>query len=97
MLWVLASQTRTIPSSDPESKRFPRAQYAKQVTALLEEKKKNKKEKKEKQKRERERERMNYEFRDLRGQQECKVCWHSLMKDQSYLKQSTISQWNSLR
>ena len=56
MLWVLASQTRTIPSSDPESKRFPRAQYAKQVTALLEEKKKNKKEKKEKQKRERERE-----------------------------------------
>lgn len=40
MLWVLASQTRTIPSSDPESKRFPRAQYAKQVTALLEEKKK---------------------------------------------------------
>ena len=60
MLWVLASQTRTIPSSDPESKRFPRAQYAKQVTALLEEKKKKIikiKEKKEKQKRERERER----------------------------------------
>ena len=59
MLLVLASQTRTIPSSDPESKRFPRAQYAKQVTALLEEKKKNKKEnkrKKKKNKRERERE-----------------------------------------
>ena len=55
MLWVLASQTRTIPSSDPESKRFPRAQYAKQVTALLEEKKKKKKI-------------LNYEFRDLRGQ-----------------------------
>lgn len=86
MLWVLASQTRTIPSSDPESKRFPRAQYAKQVTALLEEKKKKIikiKEKKEKQKRERER--MNYEFRDLRGQQECKVCWHNLMKDHSLI------------
>ena len=57
MLWVLASQTRTIPSSDPESKRFPRAQYAKQVTALLEEKKKNKKENKRKKRKTKERER----------------------------------------
>ena len=57
MLWVLASQTRTIPSSDPESKRFPRAQYAKQVTALLEEKKKNKKENKRKKRKPKERER----------------------------------------
>jgi len=31
----LGSQTQTTPSSDPDIKRFPSAQYAKQVIALL--------------------------------------------------------------
>jgi len=35
MLRVLAFQTRTIPSSDPDIKKFPLMPYAKQVTALL--------------------------------------------------------------
>lgn len=35
MLRVLAFQTRTIPSSDPDINKFPAAPYAKQVTALL--------------------------------------------------------------
>ena len=37
----LGSQTQITPSSDPEIKRFPSAQYAKQVTALLKQKKKS--------------------------------------------------------
>lgn len=36
----MGSQTQITPSSDPEIKRFPSAQYAKQVTALLKQKKK---------------------------------------------------------
>lgn len=32
---VLASQTRTIPSSDPDINKFPLMLYAKQVTVLL--------------------------------------------------------------
>src|ERR1044072_6637248 len=35
MLRVLAFQTRTIPSSDPDINKFPLVPYVKQVTALL--------------------------------------------------------------
>lgn len=35
MLRVLVSQTRTIPSSDPETNKIPSVANAKQVTALL--------------------------------------------------------------
>lgn len=86
MLWVLASQTRTIPSSDPESKRFPRAQYAKQVTALLEEKKKKEREWI-----------MNSEILEANTTRMQSLLTQLNEGSQSYLKQSTISQWYSLR